>query len=182
MKKVLVTLAALAAVAAGPVRAGEPTARLEVAPLVGAFVPVGDQKGVLESAVLTGVLGTYDFHRNVAFVASLAWSPTQSAGAAVDLFQWDIGMQAQAPLALSPGWTLKPFAGVGIGTRTYSYRELDFDQQSDFVFYSALGADLRYRKLALGFTARHQLTAFGPAGDSGARGDLALYGSVGLSF
>jgi len=180
MKKHLAVLAAVAALTASPARSQEPDRRLELSPMVGAFVPILDQRDVFSDALLLGLRGTYDFHPNVALVATVSWARPESGGEGVDLFQWDVGVQGQAPLALSGTWTLKPFVGVGIGTRTYAYVDLDLDAQTDFAFYSALGADLRTGRFGLGLTARHQLTAFSPVGDSDARGDLALFATASM--
>jgi len=183
MKKPLALLAvALSTLAASAARAEEPSRPFELTPFAGAFVPVAAQRGDLASAPVLGLRGTYDLHRNVAMVLAGAWARPESGARKVDLFQWDIGLQGQAPIALSGAWSLEPFAGVGIGTRTYSHVNAGADSQTDFVFYSALGADLRRGRLAVGATARHQLTAFTPAGDSGARGDVALLGSVSWRF
>ena len=182
MKKTLALLSALAALAAAPARAEEPAARLEVAPLVGAFMPILDQRDTLGDALLVGLVGTYDFHPNVAFAASVAWAAPEAAGRTVDLFQWDIGLQGQLPYALSGSWTLKPFVGVGVGTRTYDFRTAAIETETDFHFYSALGASLRRGGLDVALTLRHELTTGGPQGDSGTRGNLAPFASVGYRF
>lgn len=181
MKKL--SLAVLLALLSAPAaRADEPARRFEVAPFAGAFVPVAGQRAALSSALLLGARGTWDLHENVAIAATAAWARPESGGADVDLFQWDIGLQGQAPVALGRGWSLEPFAGVGVGTRTYSFVKLDRQDRTDFVFYSGLGVDLRRDRLAVGVTARHQLTAFSPAGESDARGDVALLGSLSWRF
>lgn len=181
MKKL--ALAAVLALALAPAaRAESPGARLEFSPFAGAFIPVAGQRQALSKALLLGARGTWDLHEHVAFVATAAWARPESGGADVDLFQWDIGLQGQAPVALGRGWSLEPFAGVGVGTRTYSFVKLDLQRRTDFVFYSGLGVDLRRDRLALGVTARHQLTAFSPVADTGARGDLALLGSLSWRF
>ena len=182
MKKPIALAAVLAALAAAPARAEEPSRSLDVTPMVGAFLPILDQRDVFSNTLLLGLRGTYDFHPNVAFVATVAWARPEAAGEKVDLFQWDVGLQGQAPFALSSRWSLEPFAGVGIGTRTYSFVDLDLETQTDFAFYAAAGADLRRDRLALGLSARHQLTAFSPVGDSDARGDLAVFASASLRF
>jgi hypothetical protein len=182
MKKSLALLTALAALAATPARAEEPAARLEVSPLVGAYMPILGQRDTLGDALLVGLAGTYDFHPNVAFVGALAWAAPKAAGQTVDLFQWDIGLQGQLPYALSASWTLKPFVGVGIGPRTYDFRSAAIETETDFHFYSAVGASLRRGGLDLAFTLRHELTTGGPLGDSGTRGNLAPFASVGYRF
>ncbi|MFO0581710.1 MAG: outer membrane beta-barrel protein [Anaeromyxobacter sp.] len=182
MKKILAVAAALAALSATPARAEEPAARVEVAPLVGAYIPILDQRSSLDRALLAGLVGTYDFHPNVAFVGSVAWAGTKSAGEALDLFQWDIGLQGQVPYALTASWTLKPFVGVGVGTRTYDFRHAGLETQTDFHFYSAAGASLRRGALDVGLTLRHELTSGGPYGESETRGNLAPFASVAYRF
>lgn len=159
-------------------RAAEPPGAFELTPFAGAFVPVLSQRTELGRAALLGLRGTWDLHRNVGLVLTGAWARPESGQEKVDLLQWDIGLQGQAPVALAGDWSIEPFAGVGVGTRSYRWVDLAAGSQTDFVFYSALGADLRRGRFAAGLTARHQLTAFGPTGDGGARGDVALLGSL----
>jgi hypothetical protein len=182
MKKPLALVAVLSALAIPAARAEERPRPFELTPFAGVLVPVAAQRSDLTSAPVLGLRGTYDLHRNLAMVLTGAWARPESGAQKVDLFQWDVGLQGQAPVALSGAWSLEPFAGVGVGTRSYTRVNDGADSQTDFLFYSALGADLRRGRFAVGATARHQLTAFTPAGDSGARGDVALLGGVSWRF
>lgn len=185
MRKLSV-VAAVLALAATTARAGEPVRRWSIAPLVGAYVPTGDQRNLLDDALLTGVTLSHDVRTNLAVVGSFSWTPAQTLrDDDLDLFQYDLGVQGQYPIALAPDLTLKPFVGVGLGARTYDYRDLDVDAETDFAGYASAGAGLEYQTLELRLTARDYLSAFdGVAieGDSTARNDLALFASMGLRF
>jgi hypothetical protein len=190
MKKLTVIVAAVAALAAPAARAEEPAHKFSIAPLVGAYVPTGDHRDLFEDSVLTGLTLSYDVHPNVAVVGAFTWAPTKTKGVLgeqdLDLFQYDLGVQGQAPILLVPGWTLKPFVGVGVGGRTYDYRNVSTGSQTDFAGYVSAGAGLEYRAVELRVTARDYLTAFDGLGayevSSTARNDLSLFGSVGLRF
>lgn len=187
MKKLFVITAAVVAFASTSARADEAQRKLSVAPYVGAFLGTGDQRDLLDDAVLTGLTVSYEAHPYVAVVGAFGWSPTQVKGLAedLDLFQYDLGVQGQYPVALANGFTLKPFVGVGAGARTYSFRDLDVDAETDFAGYLSAGANVEYRQLALGLTARDYLTAYdGLAGEdeSSTRNDLGLFASIAYRF
>lgn len=189
MKKLTFVVAAVAALAASTARAEEPR-RFSIAPLVGAYVPTGDQRDLLEDSVLAGLTVSYDVHPNVAVVGGFTWAPTRTKGVLgrqdLDLLQYDLGVQGQAPILLAPGWTLKPFVGVGVGGRTYEFRNVSSGGQTDFAGYVSAGAGLEYQAVELRLTARDYLSAFDGLGNlevsSTARNDLSMFGSVGLRF
>jgi hypothetical protein len=205
MKKLTIALAALAALATTPALAeGQPSAALattpaldeqqpsrdfQISPYVGAFIATGGQRDVLDDAVITGLTLSYDVHRYVAVVGSFGWAPSKSVALGVeddlDLFQYDVGVQGQYAFSLGRKLTLKPFLGGGVGARTYSFRDLDVDSETDFAGYFSGGANLEYGKLALGVTVRDYITAFDGIGteqDSSTRNDLNVFASFGLRF
>ena len=77
--KTLIALgAALAfASAADTADAQARSARLEIRPFVGAFIPKGDNRDLFEDAVLAGISAGYGVHRNVAVVGTFGWAPTE---------------------------------------------------------------------------------------------------------
>ena len=139
MKKLTVVVAAVAALAATTARAEEPARRFSIAPLVGAYVPTGDHRDILEDSVLAGLTLSYDVHPNVAVVGAFSWAPTKTRGVLgeqdLDLLQYDLGVQGQLPVLLAPGWTVKPFVGVGVGGRTYEYRNVGTSGQTVLAGY-----------------------------------------------
>lgn len=187
MKKLMIVAAAILGIA-GNAQAQDTTRKLEISPYAGAYLGLGDQRDTLEDAFLAGLRLKYDFHPYVALTGSFAWSPTEAkqfANEKLDVYQYDLGVQGQYPIALTADWTLKPFVGVGVGARTYDFRDLNADAETDFVWYSELGAGIERGPLAFAVTARDTMSAYdGLAGeqDSTTRIDLQLFGSVGLRF
>jgi outer membrane protein with beta-barrel domain len=187
MTRLFLITAAVLAFGSAAARADEPARQLSVAPYLGAFIGTGDQRDLLDDAVLTGFTVSYEAHPYVAIVGAFGWSPTQVKGLGedLDLFQYDLGVQGQYPVALANGVTLKPFLGVGAGARTYNFRDLDVDAETDFAGYVSAGANVEYRQVALGLTARDYLTAYdGLTGqdESSTRNDLGLFASIAYRF
>ncbi|ABC81442.1 outer membrane beta-barrel protein [Anaeromyxobacter dehalogenans] len=187
MKKLLIVVAALVGMA-GTAQAQEPARKFEISPYAGAYLGLGDQRDTLKDAFLLGLKLKYDVHPYVAVVGSFAWSPTEAkqyGDAKLDLFQYDVGLQGQYPIAITADWTLKPFVGVGVGARTYEFRDLNVDSETDFVWYSELGANVERGPIVVGVTARDTMSAYDGLGgeqDSTTRIDLQLAGHVGVRF
>jgi outer membrane protein with beta-barrel domain len=188
MKKTFVAVAALAALATTSAQAQESPRKFEIAPLVGAYVPTGGQRDLLDDSVLVGLTASYDVIPYVAVLGSFSWAPTHAKGVGngdLDLFQYDLGVQGQYPIALGNDLTLKPFVGVGAGARTYDFRDLKVDAETDFAGYVSAGASLQYKAVAVSLTARDYLTPFDGIArkvSTTTRNDLALFGSVGVRF
>jgi Outer membrane protein beta-barrel domain len=192
MEKLVTAVAILAAVAGGPVLAQEeePARRFQMRPYAGAFVPVGDQRDVLDDAVLVGMAVSYDVHPNLAVVGSFGWAASRgTAGATkaedLDVLQYDVGVASQLPIETVSGVTLKPFVGVGVGARTYDYRDLDVDSETDVVGYVSLGASLEYREVSLGFALRDCFSEYDGIGTeetAATRNDLGVFASLGARF
>jgi hypothetical protein len=192
MKKLVTAVAALMALAALPAVAAEPqpAPKLQIAPYVGAFIPTGDQRDVLDDAVLAGLTLSYDVHPYVAVVGSFGWAGSQGQEAFsldedLDLFQYDLGVQGQYAFAIGKDLTLKPFVGAGLGSRTYNFRDLDVDSETDFVGYVSGGASLEYRKFAFGLTLRDYISDYDGIGreeGSATRNDMVVVASVGARF
>jgi hypothetical protein len=191
-KNLIVAVAALAAFAATPASAQEhaPARKFQVSPYFGAFIPTGDQRDVLDDAFLSGLTLSYDFNRYVSAVGSFGWAASQGMQASsrdqdLDVFQYDLGVQGQYPLALGRALTLKPFVGAGLGARTYDYRDLNVDAETDFVGYVSAGANLDYRSFTIGVTARDYISDYDGIGadeESSTRNDVSLFTTVGVRF
>lgn len=189
MKTLIATLSTLGALAAAPARAQEPLRTVQISPLLGVVLPAGRQRTFLDDAVVVGLTASLDVHRNVALVAAFGWARTQGRGlaaraATLDVAQYDLGVQAQLPIALD-GQTLKPFLGAGVGGRTYRLKGLGVERETDLVGYWAAGVSLEYRSVVVGATVRGHFSDFdgvgAERGSTRAR-DLAIFGSVGTRF
>jgi hypothetical protein len=172
--RALIALAALTALSVLAPRA-EAQKPFAIRPNVGVFVPTGDQKDLLDNAVLVGLQASYDITPSFALVGSFGWAPSKDltlADEKVDLFQYDLGIEGRLPnLTPSAGISTRPYATLGAGGRTYDYRDLgDANAQTNFLGYGAVGVELAQvtGSLGLRLEARDNVTAF-----KGLRGELA---------
>jgi hypothetical protein len=187
MSRRLALALALPLLAAAPAaRAEEAPRPVAVTPLAGAFVPVGGNREVLEDAPLAGVQAVFDLHPNVGLVGAFAWSAPGAkrlGGASLDLLQYDLGLRAQQTFAAGAGVTLRPFAGAGFGGRTLRFDDDRLQDETGFAWYVGGGAELGWRALSAGVTARHEMhTPNGTALGDSTRHDVLLFATAGVRF
>lgn len=162
----------------------------ELRPIAGAYIPTGDQRDVLEDAVLAGAQGSWRIIPQLAITGTFAWSPSQdrlSVGEeTLDIFQYDIGAEARgAGWVQGDSWDFTPFVGLGVGGRSLSYRDLEVDGQTNLTGYGAVGGDLGFGRVGLRVEARDYVSRFEPFagdGDAEARNDLALTAGLFVRF
>ena len=190
--RALIALAALTALSVLAPRA-EAQKPFAIRPNVGVFVPTGDQKDLLDNAVLVGLQASYDITPSFALVGSFGWAPSKDltlADEKVDLFQYDLGIEGRLPnLTPSAGISTRPYATLGAGGRTYDYRDLaDADAQTNFLGYGALGVDLTQANgpIGLRLEARDNVTAFkglhNELAERTARNDLQFSAGLTVAF
>lgn len=188
MKRFIVIAAAVAGLTT-TARAQEQTRPFDIEPFFGAYVPTGDQRDLLDDALTVGLTASYDVHPWVAIVGSFSWAPTTVKGLAVDddldLFQYDAGVEGHYPFALGGGWAVQPFLGLGAGARTYSFRDLDVDAETDLAGYVAVGVSAQRGPLTVRLSARDYVTSFDGldgTGDDEARNDVSIFAGIGMRF
>jgi hypothetical protein len=138
----------------------------------GAFIPTGSSRSVLDNAYLNiGQLsarlteylwatGTFTFGGN--HDRSLLQAPS------LEVYQYDLGVEARAPFWLERGrWNFTPFAGLGAGGRTYSYRHVAYKNATDADGYGSVGGQLFYRGVGLRVDARDYVSRYQPLMGSG---------------
>jgi hypothetical protein len=177
----------LALAAAAPARAAVDPRRIELTPLVGAWIPLGQSRQDFRAAPLAGVQLAYDVDPHFAIVGTFSWAGTsakQLSGADLDLYQYDLGLRGQHAFALGRAATLRPFLGVGVGQCRFQFRDDEYADGPGFAFYSSAGLEVGYRALAASLTGRHQIHSVDAdaLGTSPARQNLELFTSVGLRF
>ena len=200
------TAALLLAAATGPASAAAQQVPglgrgIEIRPFAGALVPTGDQRDLLEDAVLTGVQLGYRFGPRLSVVGTAAWSPSTDRSTwgptnspyrdqDVDLFQYDLGLEGRLPGAFgTPSVAVTPFASIGAGGRTYDYRHVEsVDAETHVVGFVGLGTEIGPRSgwWAVRLEARDYVGAFkglrGELTDREARNDVVLAAGLTLNL
>jgi hypothetical protein len=186
-RQVVIALAAVTAFTAAA-NAQTPTIKFEVRPIVGAYIPTGDQRDILKDAVLVGAQASWHVIPALSFTGTFAWSPSKDRITAgdqtLDIYQYDVGAELRgASWYQTPAWDFTPFAGLGLGGRTYDYRDLDAGSTTDFDGYGSLGGDFGIGAFGVRIEGRDYVSQFKPltgTGDSKTRNDISLF--VGLAY
>lgn len=162
----------------------------ELRPYVGAYVPTGDQRDLLKDAVFVGAQGSYRIIPQLAVTGTVGWSPSKDritpGSQKLDLWQYDVGAEVRAPAWLRSGaLEFTPFAGLGVGGRTYDYRDLDVSAKTNVAGYGGVGGEFGFGRTGLRFEARDYVSRFKPltgGGDAKTRNDVTLTGGLTFRF
>jgi hypothetical protein len=162
----------------------------EIRPYVGAYIPTGDQRELFKDAILVGAQASYRIIPQVAITGTVGWSPTEdrlTAGSeTVDLLQYDVGAELRAPAWLQgESWDFSPFFGLGVGGRTYDYRDLDVKAKTNVAGYGALGGEFGFGQFGLRIEGRDYVSRFEPltgTGETKTRNDVAVAAGLTIRF
>lgn len=162
--------------------------RFELRPFVGAYIPTGDQRDFLKDAVLAGAQLSWNAVPALALTGTFAWSPSKdritAGNQTLDIYQYDVGAELRAASWYKGGvWDFTPFVGLGVGGRTYNYRDLDVASKTNFDGYAALGGEVGVGPIGLRVEGRDYVSQFKPltgSGDTKTRNDIGL--AFGLSY
>jgi hypothetical protein len=161
---------------------------VEVRPFAGALIPTGAERTILKNALLAGGQVSVRILPQLAATGTFAWSPNNDrsflGAPTLDVYQYDLGLEARgAGWFQGDGWNFTPFAGLGVGGRTYNYRNLDFRSTTDVDGYGSVGAELGYGRVGLRVEGRDYISQFHPLNGIGTttnHNDVAL--GAGLTF
>ena len=164
--------------------------RFEIRPFVGAFIPIGAQRDLLDDAVLTGAGLSWQPVPALSVTGTFAWSPSKDAVTPnkekLDIYQYDLGAELRAASWYRAArWDFTPFVGAGLGARTYDYRNLDASSTTNVAGFAELGGDIGFGPVGIRFAARNYVSRFKPLigdGDSKTRNDIGLVLGLGYRF
>jgi len=159
----------------------------EIRPFVGAFIPTGNQRDVLDDALFTGAQLAVEVADVLHLVGTFAFAGPDfkkelTGGGHMHIYQSDVGAELFRVVTLKNDRSVRPFLGAGLGVRTYD-PTATWESRSYPAGYGTVGAELQFNRVAVRFEARDYLTRFkGVAGNEEAstRNELAL--SVGLAY
>jgi len=158
----------------------------EVRPLVGVYLPTGRMRDDFEAATLLGLQGAFELSRSVHLTATTSWTRGHNkfdmASGRTNLWQYDLGAEANLLRPLGGGWQLHPFVGAGLGGRTYDYRAKGVATQTCTAGYGSLGSELQKGAVALRLEGRDYVSCFESpvTGEQSTRNDVGL--AVGLAY
>lgn len=185
MRRILITLAALAAVTS-IADAQEPSFQPEIRPFIGAFVPTGSQRDDFRDATTLGLQGAIEFSKYFHVVATMGWTHGHAKFALADdltyIWNYDAGAEFNALMNVGQDWLWRPFVGLGAGGRTYDYRADNVDGRTCTAAYAAVGTELQRRWLALRAEGRDYVNCFTSplTGKKSTRNDVMLTLGVAL--
>lgn len=185
------TLCVTSVAASGAVAQALSESRLEIRPFIGAFIPTGDQREMIDDAITAGVQGAYTVTSYLSIVATFSVTPSSDTRLTLDddldVFSYDIGAELRKSFTLTKtGVTLSPFIGLGGGGRTYDYRTRETHAESNVTGYGALGAQLSMGSIGFRIEARDYVSGFngltGEMTEWQTRNDVAILSALSVSF
>jgi hypothetical protein len=188
MRRIVLSLAlgAMSAIpmAAQPLTVGTGT---ELRSFVGAFVPTGGQKREFKAATMVGVQAAQELSSNWHVLGSLSYTHGHNKFALFTddrtaIWQYDVGIEANAVVELANKWLWRPLVGIGAGGRTYDYRNPNVGSNSCTAGYGSVGTEFQRNIVAIRFEARDYVNCFESpmSGKKSTRNDLGL--SIGLAY
>lgn len=162
MKKLVVAVATLCLVATA-LPAQTSKVKPEIRPFAGAMIPTGELRNLFLDAPMFGVSTAVELKPTVHVLATFAWVPAQNKyGVAqnnVNVFQYTVGAELGFVTPLAGNWELRPFAGLGVGARTYAFQG-GLKDRTCFAGYGALGTEFQIARTALRLEARDNVFCY----------------------
>ncbi len=148
----------------------------------GSLVPTGSQRDALKRADQTVAQLSYAVTSNIVFTSSVGWARSRDIASAgspkLDVYSYDVGAELRADRWLAgKSLSFTPFAGAGVGGRSYDYRKLEVDATHNLASYGGVGGELGYRRVRMRIEARDYVSGFKRLmadGSTGRRNDVSV--------
>ena len=166
MKKLLAAalLVLVAATSLAAQQRANPLA-LELRPFGGVLIPTGALADDFKTAAMAGGQVAFELSPVLHLMGTAAW--TQGHNKFPDVtddvtYVWQFDVGAEYTFLRVPMNTVmfRPFVGLGLGARTYDYKEADFDTKTCTAGYGALGTEFLRGDWALRAEARDYMTCY----------------------
>ena len=159
----------------------------EIRPFAGAIIPTGQQRNLFMDAPLFGVSAALELKPQLHLLGTFAWVPAQDkygfAQNNVNIYQYTVGAELGFVQPLAGRWELRPFAGLGVGGRSYAFQGIGLTNKTCFAGYGAVGTEFQIARTALRLEARDNMFCYRSpiAGiSSKTRNDVGL--SLGVAY
>jgi hypothetical protein len=174
---------------AAKAQSSEPDKSFQVRVTSGSFAPTGSQRDALESAHVTAAQISWLIRPSLAITGSFSWARSKDLTLTdtpkLDVFTSDLGVETRAVKLFANGpISIRPFAGVGAGMRSYDYRKLAVEGTHNLAGYAAVGAELGLGRVGVRLEARDYVSGFKPLagiGTSDTRNDVVITAAVSLN-
>lgn len=162
--RLIVMAGCLAALSTAAAQEKSPV-RFELRPFAGMYIPAGGMADDFKSASLFGVQPALELSQNFHVLGTFGWADARSKiGTLMNdqtyLWQYDLGVEANAFQEIGEGWLFRPFVGAGAGARTYEYKDLGVGDKTCTAGYAALGTEFQKLAIALRFESRGYVNCF----------------------
>lgn len=163
-----------------------PSSKWEFRATSGALVGTGAQRSTVKDAQLSAAQISWLVRPSLAITGTFGWARSRDLSLVdspkLDVFTSDLGIEARtSEWFANHAVTLSPFAGVGVGARSYNYRKLDVDATNNVAAYGSVGGEIGVGRVGLRIEARDYATGFKPlmgAGESATRNDVVIMAGV----
>ncbi|MFP5354766.1 MAG: hypothetical protein ACLGIK_06365 [Gemmatimonadota bacterium] len=155
----------------------------------GALVATGAQRDLQKNGQVTAAQLTWVVTPRLAVTGTVAWARSRDIAAPgtpkLDVFMYDAGVELRsAERHADNGVSLRTFAGVGAGARSYNSRALNVGATHHVAGYAAVGGEVGMRRVGLRLEVRDYATGMRPGAGrerSGAGNDLVVMASLRLN-
>jgi len=146
----------------------------------GTLIPTGAQRQDLQRANITAAQVAYVIRPDFAITGTFGWARSRDianvARPSIDVFTYDVGAEARSNRwSAGRATTFSPFAGVGVGARSYNYHSPNVDATHNAAGYVSAGGEFGRGRVRLRLEARDYVTGFKPfngAGTGSVRNDV----------
>lgn len=149
----------------------------------GKLLPTGVQRDAIQAGDHTALRIARLFTPTIALTSTVGWARSHDLADArtpyLNVFMLDVGpeLRTTRPIGSENGVAVSPFAGAGVGTRSYSARSVSAAARNNVAAYVGAGAEIGRGRIGLRLEARDYVSgfrAFDGTGERMARNDVVV--------